>query len=92
MKFFKEQYDIQAVVYSDSPSVKQVCMSMGILVEPIPEFNLYGLPIIKSLFLSAKKHFDATHYVFINSDILLDPKVLLVSEEIQKWVPSPVSF
>ena len=65
-------------------------MELDLFTEPIQEVNPYGMPILKSMLLYVQDHYNADHYVYINSDIILHPKVFLLAEAIHNDIPKPV--
>ena len=60
------------------------------MTEPIQEVNPYGMPILRSMLLYIQEHYDVDQYIYINSDILLNPEVFLIAEAIKDDVKQPV--
>lgn len=90
LQFFKEEYGIKSIVFSNSSSVQKICHQKGILTNPLQEVNPFGLPILKSMLLFVKKHYPGYSYMYINSDILVNPNVLVLSHYLQHKLPTPV--
>ena len=90
LQFFKEEYGIKSIVFSNSSSVQEICHQKGILTNPLQEVNPFGLPILKSMLLFVKKHYPGYSYMYINSDILVNPNVLVLSHYLQNKLPNPV--
>ena len=90
LQFFKEEYGVLSIVFSNSSSVQKICHQKGILTNPLQEVNPYGLPILKSMLLFVKNHYPGYSYMYINSDILLNPEVFLIAEAIKDDVKQPV--
>ena len=90
LQFFKEEYGVLSIVFSNSSSVQKICHQKGILTNRLQEVNPYGLPILKSMLLFVKKHYPGYSYMYINSDILVNPNVLVLSHYLKRTLHTPV--
>lgn len=92
LHFFYVWFGVVPLVFTNDESVKFACKKLSIRTEPIPEVNPFGLPFFKSLMIAARKLLAARLYMYINSDILVNPSVILAADRIHYSVKTPVLF
>lgn len=92
MNYYYRKFGIRSVVLTESTEVVKRCTELNILTEPIQEVNPYGMPILRSMLLYIQEHYDVDQYIYINSDILLNPEVFLIAEAIKNDVKQPVVY
>lgn len=77
---YKALFNITTVVFTNSSAVKQYCKKYEVHTLPVVETNKYGLPKIKHLLLKARESYPASQYLYINSDILINPFIFRIAE------------
>ena len=97
MNYYYRKFGIRSVVLTESTEVVKRCIELNILTEPIQEVNPYGMPILRSMLLYIQEHYDVDQYIYINSDILLNPNVFntiqIINENIRQGIlPSSVEL
>lgn len=75
MSLYQREYSFKGVVFTKSTKVTKVAKSFNLTVIPKVLRNHYRLPFIRSIFQEMKKRINSTYYGYINSDILLHPRV-----------------
>lgn len=50
-----------------------------------PSVNKYHMPIIRDMFIDAKKSYDAEYIGYINSDVLLSPDLAKVLRDVKRY-------
>ena len=88
LRFFQNNFRFKGIIFTSSPSLISLAQSKGVLAIrgtkslAFPLFNRrknrYGLPLIRNMFLSAKREFDSAYYGYINSDILLPTAIFKI--------------
>lgn len=71
-------------MFTSSTVIKNLCHEYQIKTIQHHARNKYGLPFIKSLLQIMKKKINSKYYGYINSDILLNPRVLFLLPIIEK--------
>ena len=80
LALYKRSKGIDSVIFTDSPQIAAFVNEMGLLSMPISHKNEFGLPVLKHLLLDAKRAYDAEYYIYINSDILINPYIFHFTE------------
>ena len=75
MSLYQKEYSFKGVVFTTSSEVTNVAQSYNLTVIPKVIRNHYGLPFIRDIFKKMKKRINSRYYGYINSDILLHPRV-----------------
>lgn len=75
MSTYQEQFNFKGVVFTQSKSVKKEALDYNLTVFTINSRNEYGIPLISSMLIIMKENINADYYGYMNSDILLNPKV-----------------
>lgn len=75
MSTYQEQFNFKGVVFTQSNAVKTEALHYNLTVLTIFSRNVYGLPLISSIFEIMKENINADNYGYMNSDILLNPKI-----------------
>ena len=73
LQLYKKTYQVKTVVFTDSPSIVTYVKNLGLFTLPVPKRNSYGIPVLKWMLISARSTFPSKQYIFINSDILINP-------------------
>ncbi|KAH3768935.1 uncharacterized protein LOC127845518 isoform X2 [Dreissena polymorpha] len=68
---------VNPILFTDSPVVAATAHEYGWNVLPLPTTNVYGLPILKLMFLEAIKQYNSHFYGYANSDILFTNNLIL---------------
>ena len=76
MSTYQNQFNFKGVVFTESNAVKTEALNYNLTVFTHLSRNEYGLPLISSMFEIMKENINANNYGYMNSDILLNPKVL----------------
>ena len=77
---YAKEFNIRPVIMTDSDVILRFATSLDFSILRQTEVNKYGLPILRSLLLEARRWFKAKQYIYINSDILLNPGIFCVSK------------
>lgn len=80
LSLYKRSKGVDSVIFTDSPRIASFVNEMGLLSMPISHKNEFGLPVLKHLLLDAKRAYDAKYYIYINSDILINPYIFHFTE------------
>lgn len=96
LQLYRKTYQVKTVVFTDSPSISNYVKNLGLFTLPVPKRNSYGIPVLKWMLISARSSFPSKQYIFINSDILINPFIFEVSSQLHsqfsgKNVPSSSS-
>ena len=96
LQLYQKTYHIKTVVFSNSPLIINYVKQIGLFTLPVPKRNVYRVPFLKWLLISARRSFPSKQYIFINSDILINPFIFEVSSQLHsqfggKNVPSSPS-
>ena len=75
MSLYQKEYSFKGVVFTKSAEVTKVAKSFNLSVIPRVLRNHYRLPYIRNIFQKMKKRINSRYYGYINSDILLHPRV-----------------
>lgn len=71
-------------MFTSSLVIKNLCHDYQIKTIQYHARNKYGMPFIKSILQILKKKIKSKYYGYINSDILLNPKVIYILPIIEK--------
>ena len=77
---YAKQFNIRPVIMTDSKVIYQLAQSLHFSFIPQTEVNQYGMPIIRSILIETRRLYKAKQYIYINSDILLNPGIFSVSK------------
>lgn len=75
MGLYQKEYSFRGVVFSKSPAIIHVADFYNLTVIKNVSCNTYGLPFFRSIFQQMRTKVNAQYYGYINSDILLHPRV-----------------
>ena len=75
LSLYKRSKGIDSVIFTDSPPIASFVNEMGLISMPVSHKNEFGLPVLKHLLLDAKCMYDVQYYIYINSDILINPYI-----------------
>ena len=56
-----------------TPKIIDYCQGLGIITQPVPKTNEFGMPVLKNMIIQARRVFDSDYVIYINSDILINP-------------------
>lgn len=90
LRFFYVWFGVVPLVFTNDEQVERACKDLSILTKPIPEVNPFGIPFFKSLMIAARELLAARLYMYINSDILVNPSLILAADRIHYSVKTPV--
>ena len=79
LSLYAKQFNIRPVIMTDSKVIYQLAQSLHFSFIPQTEVNKYGMPIIRSILIETRRLYKAKQYIYINSDILLNPGIFSVS-------------
>ena len=80
LSFYAKHFNIRPVIMTNSSVISQLARSLHFSFIPQTEVNKYGLPTVRSLLIEARRLYKAKQYIYINSDILLNPGIFSVSK------------
>ena len=89
-KYFQESFGVKAVIFTDTPEVSDYCKSLNVTTLNVPLKNKYKLPVFPAMLRHLIKTFHYDFYIYVNSDILLNPHVFLALETLKKSIRTPV--
>ena len=96
MALFQQEFSCRSIVFTTTPSILELCTTLGLTTSYDIQENPYGIPYIGSLFQRAASLFDAHFYGYINADILLSPKIFsilpLIMEHKRQNFPTRMVF
>ncbi len=72
---------VQVVVIGEESGLAETAAEFGVLHLPHVERNSYGTPLIRSIFQLARDHTDCPYLGFVNTDILLLPDFVQVTQQ-----------
>ena len=73
MHLYHETFRVNTVVFTNSSVIAQFAKRKGLNVQPVFHSNSYGFPELRWLLIRARELYPANQYIFINSDILINP-------------------
>ena len=76
MKMLQARYLFKYIVFTESLPIHQYCLQNHILSLNISSQNQYGLPYANRLLVETKSLFHSQFYGYLNSDILMNPRIL----------------
>ena len=82
---------IKAVVFTNNTEVKTLCSSMNVNTSPVPEVNMYGIPVLKSMVTTARQQYPNDYILYINSDNLIHPELFSAISSISSIIGNNVS-
>lgn len=83
---FRKVYSFKGVVFSNSTSIKEFGRQYNVSVITDVPHNEYGLPFVNEMLLSIYRSYNASFYGFVNSDVLMNPRVFSLLSEVSKLV------
>lgn len=94
LSLYQQHYNFKAVMFSTSKSVRSYCKYYSIRVISSFTVNMYGLPVLKNMILTARSLYASYFVGYMNSDILFSPTlfdkmhVLITAEEREEISPA----
>lgn len=88
MNLFQQEFSFKGIVFTTSHYLISFCESKNITVIQRISRNEFGLPFVKDMLIELKARYNASFYGYMNSDILLNPNVLLVLKDISDRINS----
>ena len=86
LSLYAREFNIRPVILTDSEVILRVATSLHFSILPQAEVNKYGLPILRSLMIETRRLFQAKQYIYINSDILLNPGIFSVCQYFDEYL------
>ena len=86
LSLYARELNIRPVIMTDSEVILRVATSLHFSILPQAEVNKYGLPILRSLMIETRRLFRAKQYIYINSDILLNPGIFSVCQYFDEYL------
>ena len=86
LSLYARELNIRPVIMTDSEVILRVATSLHFSILPHAEVNKYGLPILGSLMIETRRLFQAKQYIYINSDILLNPGIFSVCQYFDEYL------
>ena len=86
LSLYARELNIRPVIMTDSEVILRVATSLHFSILPHAEVNKYGLPILRSLMIETRRLFQAKQYIYINSDILLNPGIFSVCQYFDEYL------
>lgn len=83
---FQKVYSFKGVVFSNSTSIKEFGRQHNVSVITGIPHNEYGLPFVNEMFISVYRSYNASFYGFVNSDVLMNPRVFSLLSEVSQLV------
>lgn len=77
-------------MYTNNTDVEAACDLLHITTAKVIDVNPYGIPFIAKMLTAAKKRFSTLFYVYVNSDILLNPLIFPLADKLRYSVRTPV--
>ena len=75
MSIYQQNSDFIGIVFSNSNSIIKEALSNNLTVLLNVKRNQYKMPYFRSLLVIMKQYIQAQFYGYMNSDILLNPRV-----------------
>lgn len=75
LALYQREFAFKGVIFTNSAALSQLAKEKDILVVNNVTKNPYGLPLVNEMFLSVKRAISSKFYGYINSDILIHPRV-----------------
>lgn len=86
LSLYQRSFSCKGIVFSDSNTVKDFASQSDVMTMSNIVRNKYGLPIISSLFQRARSAVNGSFYGYINSDVVLNPRVFSLLPTITKLI------
>lgn len=83
MDVYIREFNVHCIFYTRNDTIASMFNRTGYSIRDDYQCNPYGVPYFNSL-LQGAKQFNAHYYAYINSDILIDPKVFSVLSFMQR--------
>ena len=77
MDVYIQEFNVHCLFYTRNNTIAAMFNRTGYSISMDYQCNPYGVPYINSL-LQGAKHFNASYYAYVNSDILIDPEMFSV--------------
>lgn len=75
LSLFQDTYIFKGVVFTNSFQIKEAASIYNLDVLPIRKRSKFKMPVIRDLLLSLQKKYSSSFYGYMNSDILMNPRV-----------------
>lgn len=81
---------MNVLFFTHSDAVRNQCNKYGFLVHDHVNLNPFGFPVFKDMMITARRVVKSDILIFINSDILIYPSVIPLSDALSYELGSPV--
>lgn len=85
---FQKVYSFKGVVFSNSTDIKEFGRQHNISVISDVAHNAYNMPYVNEMLLSVYRSYNASFYGFLNSDVLMNPRVFSLLSEVSNQLSS----
>ena len=83
MDVYIQEFNVHCLFYTRNNTIAAMFNRTRYSISMDYQCNPYGVPYINSL-LQGAKHFNASYYAYVNSDILIDPEMFSVLSFMQR--------
>lgn len=90
LRYFHSYRHIDTIVFTNTTETIELCNTMNISTLRITGYNKFGIPILSSMLESVRRLYQSDYFIYINSDILLNPKLFTVLNTVKGYFTSPV--
>ena len=75
LSLYQRYFSCKCIVFTNSKAVKDFASAHKVITMNNAARNEYGLPIVRSFFEIALNKFNASFYGYLNSDVVLNPRI-----------------
>lgn len=75
LSLYQKAFSFKGILFTDSPSLIQYAQMCNITVMTNVSRNKYRMPFFNSMMMRALNTYNASFYGYLNSDILVNPRV-----------------
>lgn len=94
LSLYQRAFSFKGVVFTDSPSLKRFAEIYNLTVMTDVARNEYRMPYFNSMMMRVFNTYNASFYGFLNSDILMNPRVFsllpTISEKLRNGTFPPI--
>lgn len=83
---YQRYFSCKGVVFTDSKPVMEFASAHKVATINNATRNKFGLPIIRSFFEMALDTYNASFYGYLNSDVVLNPRIFSLLHNVTKWI------
>lgn len=86
LSLYQRSFSCKGIIFSDSKAVTDFATSNNVMTVSNIVRNRYGMPIASSMFQRSRSLVNGSFYGYINSDVILNPRVIALLPNVRKLI------